>query len=108
MKLINSIKSLEYLSLSLILSFIFLHKLILLFCGMIISLLLINKTSIVTISRKISIYKHLKEVLNNKIFDIMKNKDIEIKDNPEVELAEIVELSGFIPLKNQEKNNDVA
>ena len=97
---------LEYLSLSLVLSFFIIHNIYLEFIGIGLALLSINKKLIIGITNtKIEIND--KKISSNIQKEKSKNS-ITIKEKPILSLVETIEESGFIPSIDKEKDNNAA
>ena len=104
-----SIHLIEYISLTLVLSFYLFHNIYLVFVGISFSLLTINKNILLNITRIYKVTKKSKrEILRS---DRVKtnNKDIKlIKEDPDISLVNKVEELGFIPSINQKDDSKVA
>ena len=106
----------EYLSLLLILSYLFVHNIILVLIGITISLYLINIkfinriiTSINNINKNLVIQKLSREF--NKIYNKNRISSIDLKSQKEdskLKLVEAVEELGFIPSNSKDENSNAA
>ena len=107
---------LEYLSLALIMSYIFVHNIFLVLLGIILSLFLINSSFINTI-----IDSNDKKLVSKKVSKELNESDKNIKDyktkvNPEkdysndsnITLVEIIEEIGYIPSLDRTNNKKAA
>ena len=113
MKKNNLINRAEYLPLIFIISYFFLHKIILVIFGMIIALYFINMNYISGIIN--SINKLLKSDKSDKGFLTKNNKNENnnnyteaVKKSPKLSLVEEVEELGFIPSKENNSENNAA
>tara|TARA_Y100001968_G_C19286136_1_gene681781 strand:+ start:380 stop:721 length:342 start_codon:yes stop_codon:yes gene_type:complete len=99
----------EYLPLSLILSYFYIHNIFLVLIGIILSLYFINIDFIHrfyrSINKELAKGKASREISKNDM--VIKNDSIQIKSNKEynnLTLVESVEKLGFIPSKDIDKN----
>ena len=104
----------EYLSLTMILSYIFVHNIFLVFFGIIISLYLINKKFVNSLMNSIRnriffIDKLLPEARENKETKkyISSTTDLN-KENRDLTLVESIEELGYIPCKDKNINKHIA
>ncbi len=100
----------EYLSLSLIISYFFVHKIFLVLIGVTFSLYLINinvvNNFLIYVGEKIEIIKSHRDI--NKVYMDGKDESIRIKlekEDSKLKLVKEVEELGFIPTLS--KNNDI-
>tara|TARA_Y100001968_G_scaffold262721_1_gene251101 strand:- start:236 stop:577 length:342 start_codon:yes stop_codon:yes gene_type:complete len=106
-------KVIEYLSPSLVLSYFFIHQIIFVLIGIILSFYLINKnfinSSIRSINNKLldkKVYRGL--IKNDKVINISSNRIKDIKDESKHTLVEAIEELGFIPSIEENNNGGAA
>ena len=99
----------SYLALILVLSFILLHKIKLVFIGVIISLYTINKNYINNIIKIILGRKEEEEKIKVEVSNKKEYKEIELnKKDYRLTLVESIEELGFIPSLEKNENSDTA
>ena len=107
MKNTNSVKSIEHLSLALVLSYFLFHKIYMVITGVILALYIINKEFI----NSLTLRDRGKETNKYKIDNQRKKDDkdrISNNDDNLISLVETIEESGYIPSIEKEDNRKVA
>ena len=92
----SAIKPLDYISLSLVISFLFFHNIFLVIFGIILSLYSINKNKII---KSINYFPEINsQNKKNSSQDVQDIKQIESRlEKSNIELVDLVEQTGFIP-----------
>ena len=105
----NTINLIDYLSLTLVLSFFIIHKIFIVLIGLLLSLYSINKNSVLILKKsKRSEKSKGKEIsIVNSIQDFPEEKEL-IHEKSELSLVESIEELGFIPSRNKEKDDRAA
>jgi len=96
----------EYLSLTLVLSFFIIHNIYLELIGIGLAILSINKSTIISIFNPIIVINN-KKIKSNQQKETSKNLNT-IKEKSILSLVETIEESGFIPSIDKDEDNNAA